>query len=172
MKSIDELKYPIGQFVKPTIITQKHLDKWIEIIEVFTKGLTVEQLNWAYRPKGWNIKQVIHHCADSHMNSLIRFKLALTEETPIIRPYFEDRWANLIDSNNEDLNDTLMLLKGLHSKLGLLLKHISDKDLKREFIHPEHGRHFSLDETIGIYAWHCNHHYEHIKQALHYKGKF
>ncbi len=106
------------------------------------------------------------------MNSIIRFKLALTEESPTIRPYFEDRWVNLIDSNNDDLNDTLMLLKGLHSKLGQLLKHISDDDLNREFIHPEHGRRFSLDETIGIYAWHCTHHYEHIKQALHYKGKF
>jgi len=176
---LEQLKYPIGEFVKPDTITTSHIEHWINEIELFperitnlTKDLSPEELNWNYRPDGWNIKQVVHHCADSHINSIIRFKLALTEDTPTIRPYFEDRWAKLIDCNYDDLSDTLNLLKGVHAKLGMLLRNISSEDLKREFIHPEHNKHFSLEETIGVYAWHSNHHLAHVKQALAYKGAF
>ena len=141
-------------------------------MKILQGDLSTEALQWTYRPKGWTIKQVVHHCSDSHMNSIIRFKLALTEDSPTIRPYYEDRWANLIDGNDDNLEDTLVLLKGLHAKLGKLLRHISDVDMSREFIHPEHGKRFRLDETIGIYAWHCMHHLAHIKQAIAHKGQF
>ncbi|WP_299339391.1 YfiT family bacillithiol transferase [uncultured Psychroserpens sp.] len=178
-KEIEQLKFPIGKFHTPEHISSEIIDSWIQDIEHFpeaieqlTKDLSNEQLNWAYRPEGWTIKQVVHHCADSHMNSMIRFKLALTEESPTIRPYYEDRWATLIDGNDDDLKDTLFLLKGLHSKLGKLLRHISNDELSREFIHPEHGKRFRLDETIGTYAWHSNHHLAHVKQAIKYKGHF
>ncbi len=173
------LRFPIGEFRKPKQISTSMIASWITTIEQFpkavediTKDLSAEALRWVYRPDGWTIKQVVHHCADSHMNSLIRFKLALTEDTPTIRPYYEDRWATLIDGNDDNLHDTLLLLKGLHAKLGKLLRHISDAELSKEFIHPEHGKHFRLDETIGIYAWHCNHHLAHIKQAISNKGQF
>jgi len=173
-----KLKYPIGNFEKPKIITQEHLKNWISTIENFpqnveniTKDLSEVELNYNYRPNGWTIKQVVHHCADSHINSIIRFKLALTEDTPTIRPYFEDRFAKLIDYS-EGLEASIYILKGVHHKLGVLLKNLSDEDLKREFIHSEHGKLFSIEETIGVYAWHSNHHFTHIKQALKHKGSF
>lgn len=172
------LRYPIGEFVKPSQITKEHLKDWISILQNFPnkiediiKDLGENELNYKYRPDGWTIKQVVHHCADSHINSIIRFKLAITEDTPTIRPYFEDRFAKLIDYS-EPLETSIFILKGVHSKLGVLLKNLSEDDLKREFIHPEHGKRFSLEETIGIYAWHSNHHFAQIEQALKYKGSF
>jgi hypothetical protein len=176
---LHKLKFPIGEFTKPNRISSIDISKWIGDIESFptkvkqlTKDLTVQQLNWKYRPEGWTIKQVVHHCADSHMNSLIRFKLALTEDTPTIRPYHEDRWANLIDGNDDNLEDTMLLIQGLHAKLGKLLRHLKPADFPKEFVHPEHGKHFRLDETIGVYAWHSNHHLAHIQQAINHKGEF
>ena len=178
-EALYKLRFPIGEFKNPDLIAPELINSWIDDIEAFpeaiinlTHDLTTEQLNWTYRPEGWTITQVVHHCADSHMNSIIRFKLALTEESPTIRPYYEDRWALLIDGNDDDLKDTLILLKGLHSKLGKLLRHISKVQLSREFIHPEHGKRFRIDETIGVYAWHSNHHLAHVKQALKFKGQF
>jgi len=177
--NIENLKFPIGKFLVPTVYSKEMIQFWIEDIEQFpkkivelTKGLSVEQLNWKYRPEGWTIKQVVHHCADSHMNSFIRFKLALTEEKPKIRPYFEDRWAVLSDSLSDNLSSSIVLLKGLHSKWVYLLKILSEEELLLEFMHPEHGEIFSLQETIGNYAWHCNHHLAHIKLAIEAEGKF
>uniref|UniRef100_UPI00404ABD0B YfiT family bacillithiol transferase n=1 Tax=Gelidibacter sp. TaxID=2018083 RepID=UPI00404ABD0B len=174
------LKYPIGTFVKPEYVNNETLAQWIsdiehlpKNIEALTKDLSPEQLQWVYRPNGWNIKQVVHHCADSHVNAFIRFKLALTEDSPTIKPYLEDLWANLIDANADDLTDTLFLLKGLHAKLSLLLRYIPKADLStKSYIHPQHGKRFTLDEAVGMYAWHSNHHLAHIKQALEYKGQF
>ena len=174
-----KLRFPVGEFQKPDHISSATITSWIQDIENLpqaiedaTRNLNSEQLQWQYRSEGWNIKQVVHHCADSHMNSLIRFKLALTENSPTIRPYYEDRWATLVDGNDDNLEDTLYLLKGLHAKLGKLLRNISEDELSREFVNPEHGKRFRLDETIGTYAWHSNHHLAHIKQAIKYKGEF
>ena len=179
IQNLESLKYPIGKYSKLEDVSEAQIQEWIATIEGLpqilgniTKDLTIEQLSWPYRPGGWTIKQVVHHCADSHMNSMIRFKLTLTEDSPTIKPYYEDRWANLIDSNDDDLSHTLSLLKGLHAKWVLLLRSMTKDELEREFIHPEHGKHFSLEETIGLYAWHCKHHVAHIKQALKYKGNF
>lgn len=172
------LRFPIGEFVKPETITSYHIQEWINhIVELpiaivdITDNLSEEELNYKYRPEGWTIKQVVHHCADSHMNSIIRFKLALTEQRPTIRPYFEDRFAKLPDYN-EPMDTAISILKGVHHKLGVLLRSLEDEDLKRSFIHPEHNKVFTIEETIGVYAWHSNHHLAHIKQALEYEGKF
>ena len=173
-----QLRYPIGEFEKPDSITSNHIDEWIRTIEDFPKrvkaitdGLSEEELNYQYRPDGWTIKQVVHHCADSHMNSIIRFKLALTEDSPTIRPYFEDRWAKLTDYDH-DIQLAMTILEGVHAKLGIVLRAIDSDQLKREFIHPEHGKRFSIEETMGVYAWHSNHHFAHIEQALKHKGQF
>ena len=173
-----KLKYPIGEFVKPHTITTTQINTWITAIEALptaikttTKHLSETELNYVYRPEGWSIKQVVHHCADSHINSIIRFKLVLTEDMPTIKPYYEDRWANLIDYK-ASIDSAISILEGIHKKLGILLRSLTPEDLKREFIHPEHGKHFSLEETIGVYAWHSNHHLAHIKQAIEFKGKF
>ncbi|MUU79484.1 YfiT family bacillithiol transferase [Winogradskyella endarachnes] len=173
-----KLKFPISEFTKPESITINHIKSWIADIEALpktiinlTKNLSEKELNYKYRPNGWTIKQVVHHCADSHINSLLRFKITLTEKTPTIRPYFEDRFAELVDYT-EPIEDSILILKGVHKKLGVLLKSLSQSDLKLEFIHPEHGKRFSLEETIGIYAWHSNHHIAHIIQALEHKDLY
>ena len=172
-QEINQLRFPIGEFSKPESITSENIEKWILEIEAFpqkmekiVENLSSTELNYKYKPKGWNIKQVVHHCADSHMNCLIRLKLALTEENPIIRPYFEERWAELPDSLEDNLQDTLVLLKGLHAKLGKVMRNLSAEDLKRAYIHPEHGKQFLLEEVVGTYAWHSNHHFAHIQLAL------
>lgn len=171
-----KLKFPIGEFDKPENITSININKWINDIESFPKRLenmvselNSIELNYKYRPGGWKIKQMIHHCADSHMNSLIRFKLALTEETPVIRPYYEDRFAELPDSLDDNIESSLILLKGLHAKLTSVMKSLTDEDLQKEYLHPEHGEKFKLKEVVGVYAWHSNHHLAHIKQALELK---
>ncbi|MEM7104372.1 MAG: YfiT family bacillithiol transferase [Bacteroidota bacterium] len=172
-EDVERLKYPVGHFQKPEPITSTTIKSWIKEIENFpvhmkkaVEGLSPAQLNWQYRSGGWTIKQVIHHCADSHMNSLIRFKLAITEDRPVIRPYFEDRWAELPDSLDPDVSVSLILLEALHKKWVRLLRHLSEDDLKRVFIHPEHGKSFSVEENIGIYAWHCRHHLAHVRNAI------
>ena len=173
-----KLRFPIGEFEKPEQITQEHLKAWIASIESLperivsiTKNLSDEELSYKYRPEGWTIRQVVHHCADSHINSIVRFKLALTEDKPTIRPYFEDRFAKLIDYK-EPIDAPISILKGVHKKLVVLLESFTEEDLKREFVHPEHGKVFSIEETIGVYAWHSDHHFAHIEQALRHQGKF
>lgn len=176
---IEKLKYPIGKFEKPEEITSDQIENWISEISVFpsrmvevVKDLSDVRLDWNYRPEGWTIRQVIHHCADSHMNAFIRFKLCLTEDTPTIKPYLQDKWAELPDGSGSTITDSLKILEGLHSRWTLLLKLLNTDDLKREFQHPEYNKKISVAENISLYAWHCNHHLAHIKQALHYKGEF
>lgn len=162
-------KFPIGQFQKPPVITHQQIQQWIEEIAAFPEqlakevnGLTEEQLDTPYRPGGWSIRQVVHHCADSHVNSLVRFKLALTEDTPTIKPYMEDRWAELPDSKTMPIGPALQMLHGTHTRWVVLLQSLTPAHLKKTFIHPEHGKHITLEENIGIYAWHGKHHLAHI----------
>lgn len=169
---LEKLKFPIGKFDKPTAITNQVLAQWIDDISTFpgrlTKevvNLTDEQLDTQYRPNGWTLRQVVHHCADSHMNSLTRLKLALTEDQPIIKPYFEERWAELADSKNLPIGPSLKMIEGIHERWTVLLNHLSESDYSKLFIHPEHGKEFRIDENIGVYAWHCNHHLAHITET-------
>jgi hypothetical protein len=176
--NFEPLRFPIGPFQRPLQIESQHVKQWIDVIARFpslidleTRGLSVEQLNGSYRPAGWSIKQVVHHCADSHMNSFIRFKLALTERRPTIRPYFEDRWAELADSQCDDLSGSIAILSGVHMRWALLLRSLGPEELARSFNHPESDRIIALDETVGLYAWHCEHHLAHVRQALEAHGK-
>lgn len=178
-QDLEKLQFPIGKFENPIIIDSTQLNDWITEIELFPKklkelvnNLTATQLQWKYRPNGWTIQQVVHHCADSHMNSFIRFKLSVTENSPIIKPYFEDKWAELADVLISDINDSLKIIEGLHHRWIILLRSFTATDFEKDFIHPEHGKRFTIAENIGVYAWHCNHHLAHIKQALSCKGKF
>ncbi|SFA99415.1 DinB superfamily protein [Flavobacterium swingsii] len=178
-QNLETLKFPIGHFTKPDLISEKDIKNWIETIEMFpsklkntVSNLSAEELNWKYRPEGWKIKQVIHHCADSHINSFIRFKLALTEDNPTIKPYDESKWAELIDGNCDDISSSLLILEGVHTRWTMLLKSFDTSDLAKTFIHPESKKTYKLKEIIGLYAWHCNHHFAHIEQALMHKGKF
>lgn len=169
---LEKLKYPMGKFKSPENIDNKHIENWIKIIEEFpekvrkeTENSTEKELNKTYRPNGWTIKQVINHCADSHMNSIIRFKLVLTEETPIVKPYFENLWAELSDSKDFQIESSLKILEGLHERWTELLKNLNETDLEKAFIHPETQEKINLKTNIGIYAWHCEHHLAHIKNA-------
>jgi len=174
-----KLKYPIGEYTPNKHPDHDLLQRWIADIASFparlseaAAGLSTEQLNWTYRPGGWAIKQVIHHCADSHINSITRFKLTLTEDTPTIRPYDQDLWATLIDSQNDDIEPSLSLLTGLHQRWANLLSSLTEAELQREFMHPEHVETFNLAETIGNYAWHGNHHYAHVLQGIASNGAY
>lgn len=169
----EQLKYPIGKPKIPELITETHVEEWISILEEFPKkltqlvnDLTEEQLEIPYRNGGWTIRQVIHHLADSHHNSYTRFKWALTEDKPLIKVYFEDRWAELHDSKSAPILLSLNALESTHAKLVYLLKGLTFKDLQNSFVHPDGNEEVKLAENIGVYAWHSQHHYAHIEIAL------
>jgi DinB superfamily len=169
--NLEKLQYPIGKFNPPTTYTAVYIKEKITEIDSFPKRLrdetvhlTESQLDTPYRDGGWTIRQVIHHCADSHMNCLMRIKWALTEETPTIKFYYEDRWGELIDNKTMPIAPSLDFLSGLHFRLAFLLKNLTIIDLDKSFIHPEHGKSFSIKEIIGTYAWHGNHHLAHITE--------
>ena len=170
---LEKLKYPIGKFSLPETISEADIKNWIAAIEQFPNRLnklvpylSASELNYRYRPEGWTIKQVVHHCADSHMNSFVRFKLCLTEELPTIKTYHEDKWAELPDTTETDVSTSLKLLEGLHARWTVLLKSLDALALSKQYIHPEKAQPLDLKDTIALYAWHGNHHLAHIKQAL------
>jgi len=174
---LEQLKYPIGKANIPTQITEKNIDRWISIIEQHPEKiaqlvthLSEEQLDTPYRKNGWSIRQVVHHLGDSHTNSYIRFKWTLTEPKPVIKAYYEERWGDLQDSKQAPIQLGLTFLTALHAKWVYLLKTLTKDDLKKTFIHPETNSEVSLAKNIGIYAWHCEHHYQHINQLLIRKG--
>ena len=118
-----------------------------------------------YRPEVWTIRQVVHHCADSHMNSFIRFKQTLTEDVPTIKPYEENIWAELEDSKNLDVNISVNLLFALHQRWVVLLNSFVESDWDKKFCHPETNQFIDLKTNLAIYAWHCSHHLAHVQQS-------
>jgi len=174
---LEQLRYPIGQPQFPTHISQNDISKWITILEEFPTKLTAlvsdlndVQLGTPYREGGWTVRQVIHHLADSHHHSYIRFKWALTEDKPVIKAYFEERWAELHDSKSAPIILSLNALASTHAKLVYFLKGLNEKDLEQVFIHPETNDTVPLNKNIGIYAWHSNHHYAHIENLMKRNG--
>ncbi|MFK8008583.1 MAG: YfiT family bacillithiol transferase [Saprospiraceae bacterium] len=167
--NIEQLKFPIGKFKTPQSYSPQDISKWISIIEnapvqieAAVKGLTEEQLNTPYRPEGWTVRQVVHHLPDSHMNSYIRFKWTLTENSPIIKAYDERSWGELEDGKNAPIQLSIQLLKSLHARWVVMLKNLSEADLGKCFTHPESGQLISLNEMVALYAWHSQHHLAHI----------
>ncbi|WP_343695724.1 YfiT family bacillithiol transferase [Flavobacterium sp.] len=174
---LEKLKYPIGKFQIPEKFTPEYISTKIEDISTFPERLKIEainlndeQLDTPYRPDGWTIRQVIHHCAESHMNCYIRLKWALTENNPIIKPYDEKLWSELPDSLQMPVDPTLILLEGLHFRLAYIMKNLSENDLEKSFIHPENNSEYRLKQIIGMYAWHGNHHLAHITNLKKYKN--
>ena len=163
-----DLRYPIGkvQFAPNASVQQRQ--EWIQQIEdapallrKAVAGLTAQQIDTPYREGGWTVRQVVHHVPDSHMNSYVRYRLALTEDEPTIRPYKEDLWAELEDARHAPLELSLALLDALHQRWVLLLKSIAPEDWGRAMVHPERGR-VTLENNLAIYAWHGRHHVAHI----------
>ena len=166
---MENLIFPIGKFQLPDTISDEHISSWIETIASFPEqlrseasSLTEQQIDLTYRPGGWSIRQIVHHCADSHLNSYIRIKLALTEETPTVKPYFEDKWAELPDCKSLSVESSLKIIEGIHARWVFLLKSLKSQELKRSFFHPEHNKTIQIDKIVGYYAWHCDHHLAHI----------
>jgi hypothetical protein len=166
----EKLRYPVGKFIAPSEFSQKDIDKWIyEIQELPSQcqnelsDFTEVMLNESYRPHGWTARQVIHHIVDSHMNAYIRFKLALTEDLPAIRPYKEDRWAELSDSRNSPPEISLSLLHALHRRWIIVIKNMKTDEFDRKYFHPESKKEFTLKTALALYAWHSRHHLEHIR---------
>jgi hypothetical protein len=166
---LEKLKYPIGHYTKPNEFTREIIEGYIQVIEFFpqkisreTIHLTRDKLDDTYRPEGWTLRQLVNHCADSHMNAYMRFKFALTEDKPEIKPYPEAIWAELPDSLEISIEPALKIISGVHERWAFLLRKLDDKNWKRGYYHPEKGRVIPLDEAAGMYAWHCEHHLAHI----------
>jgi hypothetical protein len=163
-----DLQYPIGKFQWGGVITDEQREQLIAQIEQLPAqlrqamaGLTAGQVDTPYRPEGWTVRQVVHHLADSHMNVYIRFRLALTEDEPTIKPFAQERWANLDDARTAPTELSLSLLESLHRRWVLLLRSLRAADFARTFRHPELGA-VTLDKYLGMAAWHGRHHIAHI----------
>ena len=174
---LQKLKFPIGKFEVPEAFTSEYISDRIREIESFperlrkeTLHLSDEQLDTPYRPGGWTVRQVIHHCAESHMNCFIRIKWALTETNPVIKAYDETLWSELPDNIRMPIHPTLNLLEGLHYRLAFIMKNLSEADLEKSFIHPENNSEYRIKQIIGTYAWHGNHHLAHITNLKKYKS--
>jgi hypothetical protein len=167
--ALDELRYPIGQFAYRGLQTAGQRGSCVERIEAApglvrraVEGLTEAQLDTRYREGGWTVRQVVHHLPDSHLNAYTRFRLALTEPTPTIRPYIEHRWAELPDAKTAPTEISLALLEALHRRWVLLLRSLRPAEWEIRYMHPEHAREWTLDEALAMYAWHGEHHTAHV----------
>jgi len=161
----DDPRFPVGKFdISNYSSRAENLQTISDLpsrLKASVDGLSDAQLDTPYRDGGWTLRQTVHHIADSHTNSLCRFKLALTEdEAPTIRPYYEDRWAELADSKMP-VDVSLKIVDGVHSRWASLLESMTDGDFRREFIHPETGT-WTLERILALYAWHSLHHTAHI----------
>jgi uncharacterized damage-inducible protein DinB len=163
-----DLRYPIGKFHYEGPPSDEQKKKFIDDIaatpsnlRAAVQGLSAQQFDTPYRPEGWTVRQVAHHVPDSHLNAYVRFKLALTEDDPTIKPYAEDKWANLADTAATPVEVSLTLLDSLHTRWVLLLRSLQESDWKRNFRHPEMGN-VSLEKSLALYAWHGRHHVAHV----------
>jgi hypothetical protein len=172
---MEHLKYPFGKFEYGRSYSKEETNCNIHDIallpsrlNILAANLTEQHLERSYRPDGWTARQIIHHIADSHSNALIRVKLALTENKPVIKPYDQDAWAALEDAN-ADIHPSLKMVEAIHEKWGILLRSMKEEDFSRTYIHPEYNREFRLDEFIALYAWHGKQHCGHLQIILEQK---
>ncbi len=163
------LRYPIGRFVASDKITKADRELFINDIESIpdkikaaVAGLTDQQLDTRYRPDGWTLRQVVHHLPDSHLNSYIRFKWAVTESQPIIKAYDEKDWAGLSDATTAPVEISIAMLAGIHGRWVWFLRSLKESDWKKCFTHPETNKLIPLDKNLSLYAWHGKHHLGHI----------
>ena len=165
---MEDLRYPIGKYI-PQPFSDKQLHEWLiditnlpQHLENAVINLDEAQVNTPYRPEGWTVKQLVHHVADSHMNAYIRFKLGLTENNPVIKPYEESLWAELADTKTVPINVSLTLLHALHLRWFAILEAMTDADFTKTVFHPEKKQDLTLWYLLGSYAWHGKHHVAHI----------
>jgi uncharacterized damage-inducible protein DinB len=173
---VTDLQFPIGRFKLEGTPTDDDIRQAIDDIAkapanfcAAVEGLSQEQLDTPYRPGGWTVRQVVHHVPDSHLNSYCRLKLALTEDEPTIKPYHEDRWAELVDSRTAPIEVSLAMLGSLHERWVLLLNSLTPAEFARTFRHPDIGV-LTLAKNVCLYAWHGRHHAAHITSLRNLKG--
>ena len=171
-----DIRYPIGKFTFTSGNTPQQRAAAIDDIaqtpqkmRACVAGLSDAQLDTPYRDGGWTVRQVVHHVPDSHVNSYIRFRFALTEHEPTIKPYDENLWADLIDAKSAPVEPSLKLLEGLHHRWVMLLRSLSEAEVQRKFTHPDIGT-ITVDQYISSYAWHGKHHVAHITALRELKG--
>lgn len=164
-----DARYPIGRFAPPDHADDETISRWRRDIEEFpgllrlaVSGLDDAQLDTPYRDGGWSVRQLVHHMADSHMNAYCRFKLALTENNPAIKPYAEALWAELPEARSLAVEPSLSLLDGLHQRWAAMIVAMTPEQRLRTFHHPATDQDVSLWRTLGLYVWHCQHHLAHI----------
>ena len=169
---IELLKYPIGKFKLPESISEQSIHEAISTIKDFPTHLfsavsafSPAQLDTPYRPGGWTVRQLVHHCADSHCNAYVRFKLALTEENPTIKPYDEGSWAQLPDSKLP-IEPSIEMIRAIHLRWGVLLESMTTEQFERTYFHPEKQKSQPLKEITFLYAWHSQHHLAHIQHLV------
>ena len=169
-QELEKLRYPIGRFTSPKTLSQEEREEKRSTIRLFpaklrtaAEHLSDEQLNTPYRPGGWTIRQVIHHVVDSHMNSYIRFRWALTEDKPLIKTYEEKAWALLPDAKDAPISISLDLLHHLHARWMIWLDAMTEENYQKGLQHPESG-YMSLDDMLALYAWHSDHHLAHVTE--------
>lgn len=172
----DELRYPMGPWTWPAEVTPAERAQHIRDIEELpaqlreaVTGLDPRHLDIPYREGGWTIRQIVHHVPESHMNSYIRFKLALTEDNPAVKPYDEALWAKLPDASTAPIELSLNLADALHQRWVIVLRAMTDGEFERTYYHPENGTH-KLDAILGLYAWHGRHHAAQIVATRKYYG--
>ena len=165
-----DARFPIGKFHYEGPLSNDQKKAFLDDVEqtpaklrVAVAGLSEKQLDTPYRPEGWTVRQVVHHVPDSHLNSYVRFKLALTEDEPTIKTYAEDRWAELADTKATPIEVSLTMLDSLHDRWMRLLRSLSAEEWKRTFRHPDLGP-MTLEKTLALYAWHGRHHVAHITE--------
>lgn len=168
----EQMKYPIGKFIPPVSYISEDKRRWINDLHMLpgklrnaVMPLTERQLDTPYRAGGWTLRQVVHHLADSHMNSLTRFKLALTEDNPIIKPYEEADWA-LLPDYRLPVEPSLRMLEGIHQHMATLFESFGDDECDRTFVHPASGDTVSLNKGLALYSWHGKHHLAHITETI------
>lgn len=169
-------RYPIGKY-EPQPFSNELKEEWLLDIQFLPKdvehallNLDEYYLNMPYREGGWTIKQLVHHIADSHMNAYIRFKLGLTEDNPIIKPYDQDAWVLLDDIETVPINVSTTILHGVHQRWFATIQNLSEEHWERTVIHPEHKTTMSLWFLLGMYVWHGKHHVAHIKMLREKEG--
>lgn len=172
----DDLRYPIGRFSKPEKLTDGERAACVERIRALplrlrdaVRGLSTEQLETRYRDEGWTVRQVVHHLGDSHINCLVRFKLGLTELTPLIKTYDENLWLETADARTESVDNLLSFVAALHMRLDAVVSGIDSQSGSRVIEHPESGL-WTLDQLLAMYAWHGDHHVAHITSLRSRRG--
>ena len=170
MNDLEHLRYPVGPMPRSSApLDARTREEYLGIladlparVRALTGGLTNAQLDTPYRPGGWTVRQVVHHLPDSHLNAYVRMKLAVTEDTPLVKTYEEDRWAELPEARGAPIAMSIDLLDALHRRWVGFLRALPEREWRKSFSHPQWGI-VSIEESLGMYAWHCRHHAEHIR---------